>query len=76
MKEPPIDIANEEAAEDELRSRDVYISKETKCCDDLPMLVKMPETLICQKCKRSFMNLMTGVREPFIGVKTVNGIYL
>ena len=75
MQEPPIDIANEEAMADELKSRDVLISNELKCCDDLPMLVDMPETLTCQVCGKGFMNLTTGVQEPFVGVLTVDKIY-
>jgi hypothetical protein len=75
MREPEIDIANEEAAMDELKSRDVLISNEFKCCDDLPMLVQMPETLTCQVCGKSYMELMRGVQHPFVGVLTVDKVY-
>ena len=53
----------------------VYISNEMYCCDGLPMLVKMPETLICQVCEQKFMNLVTGVEKVFIGVLTKDNIY-
>lgn len=75
MQEPPIDIANEEAMKDELKSRDVLISTEMKCCDDLPMLVDLPETLTCQVCGKSYMELMRGVQKPFVGVLTVDNVY-
>lgn len=55
--------------------RNVLISKELSCCDDLPMLVDMPETLTCQVCGRTFMNLVTGVQHPFEGVWTVHNNY-
>ena len=36
-------------------------SNEIQCCGDNLMEVKLPETLICTECGKSYMNLVTGV---------------
>ena len=53
----------------------VYVSKEVICCNDLPTLVDMPETLTCQICGKNYMNLVTGVRKAYIGILTTDKTY-
>jgi len=55
--------------------RNILLSKEVVCCDNLPMLVDMPETLTCQVCGKKFMNLVTGVQHSFTGVWTIHNNY-